>query len=348
MAVILSDPRGQVLHRRAGRSVMRALDRVLLAPGYLYSEGTVGTNAIGTAAQDGASAWVVGSEHYAEWLRDLSCAGAVIRHPLTGRIEGVLDLTCYLKDTNPLMMPFVDQAAREIERRLRDDVPQADQELLHTIRMAEARAVGEERRRLARELHDSVSQALFGIKLGVDRARDLLARAPDELAEPLEYVRVLAAAGLADVRALMGELRSESTEKKLELVMTITRQMAAVETHHGVAVTGLLPTREPEASLETKETLLRICQEALHNVVKHARATTVRVRLQVRDADLLLDITDDGVGFDGARELPGHFGLGSMRERALGVGGAVEIVSAPGRGTRVTARVPSSPRRRLR
>ncbi len=131
VTVILTDPRGLVLERRAGSAaLLRGLDRVLLAPGYLYSEETVGTNGIGTAAQDHNAAWVVGSEHYAEWLRWLSCAGVPIRNPITGRTEGVLDLTCRLKDTNTLMVPFVTEGAREIERRLYEEASQRDREVL--------------------------------------------------------------------------------------------------------------------------------------------------------------------------------------------------------------------------
>jgi transcriptional regulator of acetoin/glycerol metabolism len=131
MVVILTDPTGLVLDRRAGTAALRrGLDRVLLAPGYLYAEETVGTNGIGTAAEMRDVAWVVGSEHYAEWLRWLSCAGAPIRNPITGRVEGVLDVTCRLQDTSPLMVPFVKEGAREIERRLYEDSSQSDRDLL--------------------------------------------------------------------------------------------------------------------------------------------------------------------------------------------------------------------------
>lgn len=131
MTVILTDPTGLVLDRRAGSAALRrGLDRVLLAPGYSYSEDTVGTNGIGTAAENREVAWVVGSEHYAEWLRWLSCAGAPVRNPITGKVEGVIDLTCRFRDTSSLMVPFIKEAAREIERRLYEDAARYDRELL--------------------------------------------------------------------------------------------------------------------------------------------------------------------------------------------------------------------------
>lgn len=143
MTVILTDPRGLVLDRRAGTAgLLRGLDRVFLSPGHLYSEDTVGTNGIGTAAEDRDVAWVVGSEHYAEWLRWLSCAGAPIRNPITGRIEGVLDLTCRVRDTSPLMVPFVKEGVREIERRLYEEASHRDRELLDRFEAIAGRSRG--------------------------------------------------------------------------------------------------------------------------------------------------------------------------------------------------------------
>jgi transcriptional regulator of acetoin/glycerol metabolism len=131
MSVILTDARGLVLDRRAGSpSLLRGLDQVLLAPGHVYSEETVGTNGIGTAAEDHRPAWVVGSEHYADWLRWLSCAGVPIRSPITGQFEGILDLTCRLKDTSPLMVALVREGVRQIERQLYEESSERDRELL--------------------------------------------------------------------------------------------------------------------------------------------------------------------------------------------------------------------------
>jgi transcriptional regulator of acetoin/glycerol metabolism len=131
MTVILTDPHGLVLERRAGSSsLLRGLDRVLLTPGHVYSEEGVGTNGIGTAAEERRPAWVVGSEHYVDWLRWLSCAGVPIRNPITRRIEGILDLTCRLKDTNPLMVALVKEGVREIERRLYEASAESDRALL--------------------------------------------------------------------------------------------------------------------------------------------------------------------------------------------------------------------------
>jgi signal transduction histidine kinase len=216
----------------------------------------------------------------------------------------------------------------------------------------------EERQRLARELHDSVSQALYGIALGARTARTLLDRDPPAAVEPVDYVLSLAETGLAEMRALIFELRPESLESE-GLIAAIRKQVEAVQARHGIEV-DFQPCEEPDLPLSVKEAVYRIAQESLHNVVKHSRATHVRVTLTAAPADgpteayqvlspesrvpssapraaLTLEVADNGTGFDPAGDFPGHLGLRSMRERAERSGGRVEITSEPGAGTRVTA-----------
>jgi signal transduction histidine kinase len=94
-------------------------------------------------------------------------------------------------------------------------------------------------------------------------------------------------------------------------------------------------------SWESKQALYRIAQEALHNAGRHARATEVRIVLSQIDSHVRLEVHDNGVGFDSGRALPGHFGLNTMRERATGLGGTLEIESHPGDGTMVRAIIPT-------
>jgi signal transduction histidine kinase len=197
----------------------------------------------------------------------------------------------------------------------------------------------EERQRLARELHDSVSQALYGIALGARTARTQLDRDPAKAAEPMDYVLSLAEAGLAEMRALIFELRPESLATE-GLVAALEKQVAAVRSRHGLSVSARL-CREPEVALEVKEAIYRIAQEALHNVVKHAQATSVVVELADSEGRLMLTVSDDGRGFDAGGEYPGHMGLDSMRERAEKAGGIFTVDSAPGRGTRVSVQFSS-------
>ena len=194
-----------------------------------------------------------------------------------------------------------------------------------------------ERRRLARELEDAVVQAFYGIVLGAHTARSLLDRAPSEAAEPLEYVLSLAEAGLAETRALIFDLRPESLETE-GLAAALTKQTAPLSARHGIAVRTDL-CDGPELPLGIKDALYRIAREALHNAVKHARASRVDVRLAHQAGTVMLEVCDDGKGFDPTGSFPGHLGLRSMRERATQGGGTLQIESAPGRGTCVRAAI---------
>lgn len=204
---------------------------------------------------------------------------------------------------------------------------------------ASAAAALEERQRLARELHDSVSQALYGIALGARTARRRIGDdGPPNVVEPLDYVLSLAEAGLTEMRALIFELRPESIATE-GLVAAIGRQVAATQARYGITVEADL-CDEPDVAIDAKEAVYRIAQETLHNTVKHARATRVHVDLSCDGTNLRLSIRDNGQGFDPSGEFPGHLGLRSMRERAQGVRGALDIASSPGEGTTVTLTVP--------
>jgi PAS domain S-box-containing protein len=196
----------------------------------------------------------------------------------------------------------------------------------------------EERQRLARELHDSVSQALYGIALGARTARTLLDRDPAQAVEPVDYVLSLAEAGLAEMRSLIFELRPESLEIE-GLVAALDKQVAATAARHRIEVTSDLG-EEPALSLPEKEIFYRIGQEALHNVVKHARADRASVRLAQENGSLVLEVGDNGGGFDPQQAFPGHLGLVSMRERAESIGATLHIASKPGQGTLVRLRKP--------
>lgn len=198
----------------------------------------------------------------------------------------------------------------------------------------------EERRRLARELHDSVSQALYGISLGAHAARTALERDPEHVAEPLDYILSLSDAALAEMRALIFELRPESLETE-GLVAALTKQAAALQARHELNIVTTF-CDEPDLPLQVKEDLYRIAQEAMHNTVKHAHASHVNLHLtQVVDV-VMLEVSDDGVGFDTMASFPGHLGLQSMRERITNLGGAFDIESTPGAGTRIYVSIPAS------
>jgi sigma-54 dependent transcriptional regulator, acetoin dehydrogenase operon transcriptional activator AcoR len=131
ISVILTDAAGVVLTRmRADYDLDRHLDSVKLAPGFSYSEESVGTNGIGTALEGGRPMHVFGHEHYAENLEDLACAGVPIRHPISGKTLGAVDLTCWRKDADPLLITLAKTTADQITQALLTDSNAREFELL--------------------------------------------------------------------------------------------------------------------------------------------------------------------------------------------------------------------------
>jgi signal transduction histidine kinase len=199
-------------------------------------------------------------------------------------------------------------------------------------------AMMSERHRVARDLHDSVSPSLYGIGLGARTARDLLHRDAALAHQPIDYVLQLAETGLVELRGLIFE-RTTDRLADSGLVAALDEQVTAAGIRCGVATHAALGS-EPAASMDVKQVLYHIAREALENVARHARAGQIIVRLDGTTTDLILEIADDGVGFDVNASFPGHLGLVSMHDRVAGVGGDLDITSTPGRGTQVRARVP--------
>ena len=223
------------------------------------------------------------------------------------------------------------------QRRRAEQARSREQELRVLYGQAQELSALQERHRLARELHDSVSQALYGISLGAHTAREALQDEPEQSLASLDYVIALAEAGLAEMRALISDLRPESLETE-GLVAMLTKKVVILQTRYKLTVETEF-CEEPELSLEQKEALYRIGYEAISNVVKHARASRVKIRLRQQVDETRLEVCDNGRGFDLGDSFPGHFGLSSMRERASKIGGTFEVKSSPGAGTRLCVRL---------
>jgi signal transduction histidine kinase len=229
------------------------------------------------------------------------------------------------------------QLASALRRRV-EQGKSRERELRLLYEQAQELASLQERQRLARELHDSVSQALYGIGLGAYTAREALESDPEQAMASIDYVLALAQAGLAEMRALIFELRPESLEIE-GLVAALTKQVAVLRARYKLTVEADLG-EEPNLSMEMKHALYRIAQEALHNIVKHARASMVALRLAGQANEIIFEVRDNGRGFDLTDPFPGHLGLRSMHERVTKMGGTLTIESAPGQGTCVGVRMP--------
>lgn len=206
---------------------------------------------------------------------------------------------------------------------------------------AQEAAVLEERNRLARELHDSVTQQLFSMTLTSQAARAHLEKNPQRAATQLERLQETASAALAEMRALIFQLRPPDLGDQ-GLVSALQQHIALLSRREGLRI-ELSATGDERLARGSEQTLYRIIQEALNNVVKHAQATVVRVVLDFSADHLQVRVVDDGQGFDVAappKRDSRHLGLISMRERAAEIGGVLQLHSAPGEGTTVVVTVP--------
>jgi PAS domain S-box-containing protein len=232
----------------------------------------------------------------------------------------------------------------EDRKRAQDELREAER----ALRRARERAIRarftaalDERTRLAREIHDTLLQGFTGIALKLVAATSRLPGPPETVAS-LRDVIDLAQKTLVDARRAVWDLRSPAGAG---VDFTATLRTAAEDCARG---TGLTLEYEVEGEPrplgpDVEGTCVRVVQEAITNVVKHAGATTVRVHAAFGERRLLLAVTDDGHGFDMASHLPtfgGHWGLLGMRERASRIRGKLRVRSAPGEGTEVMLRVP--------
>ena len=196
-------------------------------------------------------------------------------------------------------------------------------------------SIAAERNRLALELHDAVSQKLFGLVLSAEAAGTLLERDPEAAGDQVAKLQALAQEALDELRSLVFELRPPDLErdglggalrKHVELLRRLQQQEIELD------LDGELP-----ADAERDREILRIAQEALQNALRHARADHIAVRVSADDGRILLEVEDDGVGFepDAVDTRSRRLGLTSMEERARRLGGTLEIRSAPNAGTTV-------------
>jgi two-component system nitrate/nitrite sensor histidine kinase NarX len=226
----------------------------------------------------------------------------------------------FSNDDLELAALFGEQAALAVENaRLRDQV--------------ERSAARAERGRLARELHDAVTQTLFSASLIAQALPRLWEQHPEEGRRALEELRQLTRGAAAEMRTLLLELRPAALmDKPLgELLRHLTEAMSS-RTRVPIALTvegdSLLPPKQQIA-------LYRISQEALNNVAKHARASQVAVDLRCLPGEVDLSVRDDGLGFDPDGVESGHFGLDIMQERAQGIGATLDVKSKAGYGTEI-------------
>jgi signal transduction histidine kinase len=261
-----------------------------------------------------------------------------------GRTVGVMNAFCTPQEQPPtaediaFLVAMAEHAALAVDRA-------------ELVSAAEMQARREERHRVAADLHDSVVQQVFSIKmraealrLGIERDGEV---SPECLAEHAEELAMSARLALDDLRALIHELRPGSLAEK-GLIGSVADWAESVGASTGIAVTFRCDLEFVALPSALEDDVYRVVQEALHNVVKHAEATAVTVEIAVLGAGnglLVVDIVDNGVGFRRPLQSAGSLGMLSMRERAQRWGGSVVLRSRSGRGgqVRVTIPLPATP-----
>lgn len=199
-------------------------------------------------------------------------------------------------------------------------------------------SIVEERNRIARELHDAVSQKLFSLRLTADAASALLTRDPARAAAELATVRRLAAEASAELRAIVVGQRPADLDGD-GLDNALRKQVELLNQVHEPAIRYAGCGCVPELTEDRKDAVYRIAQEAIHNALRHAGAARIDIVLTEADGATVLRVTDDGAGFavaDGR-----GLGLESMRDRARETGGTLTVTSEPGAGTTVRLVVPT-------
>ena len=251
-------------------------------------------------------------------------------HPLVARGEvlgtlsfGARDRTRFTEDELALMKTVAKQVAIAIDR------DRAERELRR--REVEA-AAQDERGRLARDLHDSVTQSLFAASLKAEAALTVCdEQVSSDVVETMEQVRRLNRGALAQMRTMLLELRGGPIED-VPLQQLLRNLVETAESRASVNV-SLTMADESDVPRELHVTFYRVAQEALNNVARHSKAMHATVELDADDGHVRLLVHDDGCGFEPGAFGPAHLGLRSMRERAEEAGAELSIVSAPGEGT---------------
>lgn len=221
---------------------------------------------------------------------------------------------------------------RDENRRMFVDLRNAHENLKGYAGQREELAAEQERTRLARELHDSVTQTVFSMNLAVQSTRMMLEKDPTRAAGQLDRLQELSRGALAQIQQLVAQL--QQTPQQGEDLPSALRELVRQKQQQDGLVIDLAVMGSRDVSQKVRENLLRIISEALTNIIKHAGTKEVRIALNLEASPAFLEIEDSGAGFnDQEQAKKGHLGLVSMKERAGEIGWTLTIRSKSGEGT---------------
>ncbi len=228
-----------------------------------------------------------------------------------------------------------------IGKRWEEQVNSLQRLSTHNAQLAEKAkisAITEERQRLARELHDAVSQQLFAISMTATALGRTLDKDPQQSRRQVSLIEEMASVAQSEMRALLLHLRPVHLEGK-QLVQGLTDLLNEMKQKVPLDIDFDMD-EHIHLNKGVEDHLFRIAQEALSNTLRHAKASKLEIRLYERSDSIRMTIRDDGVGFDLDKQKKVSYGLASMEERVNEIGGTMQIITAPGKGTRIDIRVP--------
>lgn len=231
------------------------------------------------------------------------------------------------------MIGFIVVRLTNAQRQQREELAAKNAQLADYAITLEQLAITRERNRLARELHDTLAHTLSAVNVQLKAVDVLLERDPAAARETLRQTQDLTRTGLHEARRALNDLRARPIAE-LGMVLALKRLAQQAAERAGTDLRVDLPQQWHDLQETVEQNLYRIAEEALNNIVRHAQATRISVRLRQSTDQVELVVKDDGIGFDAAADSPnGHYGLDGIHERALLIDGDLNITSQPGRGT---------------
>lgn len=277
--------------------------------------------------------------------------GYVQSHRIKGRLKSLED-SMFLLEKGHLSKPIPSLGEDEVGRlgeqlnristKWEEQVSSLQRLSSHNAQLAEQSrfsAIAEERQRLARELHDAVSQQLFAISMTATAVGRTLEKDFGKAKRQISLIEEMSSVAQSEMRALLLHLRPVHLEGK-DLKLAVSELIAELKAKVPMVIHYEIDD-DIRLSKGIEDHLFRIIQEALSNTMRHSQASHMEIRLVQREADIVrLSIRDNGHGFDMSAEKLTSYGLVSMKERVNEIGGAIDIISAPGQGTRIDIRIP--------
>ncbi len=238
-----------------------------------------------------------------------------------------------------LMIGLVVVRLSTAQRKQRKDLSEKNAALRRYAAAHEQLVLSQERNRMARELHDTLSHTLTALTVQMEAADILLDKDPDRSRRILQQAQEMARDGANETRRALKDLRAQPLED-LGLKQALIQLIDRIRERSTLEIHADLPAELPPLSSEISHNLYRLAEEALQNVLQHARAHSVCLELHTGDTEAQLDIRDDGKGFDPQTREKRHFGLTGMQERTRILNGEIQIRSAPEKGTHIRISIP--------